>query len=239
MAAGFSEEDLTRYLQLSLDLFRDLQFSLQPRFHLEIGLVRLVQAGRLLPIEQALAGLGRRRRRPPSAAGAARRAPSRLHRRAASRATGPSPFELDRAKKARSARPSRSPPAPMRWRPNRSAPPSRWPSGDWRQRLHTALHGTRHAVHRRRHRECPRGRSQRRTAVHGEPSNSLALRPEDLNKAIQQISGRPMRIKVTVGDAGAPRRAADRAEAAGQRGRCHQPRAGQSRSPAVPRSLRR
>src|SRR5271157_3144232 len=52
IAAGFSEEDLTRYLQLSLDLFRDLQFSLQPRFHLELGLVRLVQAGRLLPIEQ-------------------------------------------------------------------------------------------------------------------------------------------------------------------------------------------
>src|ERR1035437_4508372 len=29
---------LTRYLQLSLDLFKDLQYSLQPRFHLEIGL---------------------------------------------------------------------------------------------------------------------------------------------------------------------------------------------------------
>ncbi len=57
IAAGFSEEDLTRYLQLSLDLFRDLQTSLQPRFHLELGLVRLVQAGRLLPIEQALADL--------------------------------------------------------------------------------------------------------------------------------------------------------------------------------------
>src|SRR3954451_11068437 len=57
IAAQFSEEDLTRYLQLSLDLFRDLQASLQPRFHLEIGLVRLVHAGRLLPIEQALAGI--------------------------------------------------------------------------------------------------------------------------------------------------------------------------------------
>ena len=54
--ARFSEEDLTRYLQLSLDLFRDLQFSLQPRFHLEIGLIRLVQAGRLVAIEEALAG---------------------------------------------------------------------------------------------------------------------------------------------------------------------------------------
>ena len=55
---SFSEEDLTRYLQLSLDLFRDLQISLQPRLHLEIGLLRLVQAGRLLPIEEALAALG-------------------------------------------------------------------------------------------------------------------------------------------------------------------------------------
>ena len=32
------KEDLTRYLQLSLDLFSDLQASLQPRFHLELGL---------------------------------------------------------------------------------------------------------------------------------------------------------------------------------------------------------
>ena len=56
-AAPFSEDDLTRYLQLSLDLFRDLQSSLQPRLHMEMGLLRMVQAGRLLPIEEALAGL--------------------------------------------------------------------------------------------------------------------------------------------------------------------------------------
>jgi DNA polymerase-3 subunit gamma/tau len=55
VAAEFSEEDLTRYLQLTLDLFRDLQFSSQPRLHLELGLIRLVEAGRLIPIEQALA----------------------------------------------------------------------------------------------------------------------------------------------------------------------------------------
>src|SRR5882724_2988787 len=54
IAAQFSEEDLTRYLSLSLDLFRDLQSSLQPRFHLEAGLVRLVHAGRLISIEEAL-----------------------------------------------------------------------------------------------------------------------------------------------------------------------------------------
>jgi DNA polymerase-3 subunit gamma/tau len=58
VASGFSEEDLTRYLQLTLDLFKDLQFSLQPRLHLEIGLLRLIQAGKLVPIEEALADLG-------------------------------------------------------------------------------------------------------------------------------------------------------------------------------------
>src|SRR5579864_4121770 len=34
IASQFSEEDLARYLQLALDLFKDLQASLQPRFHL-------------------------------------------------------------------------------------------------------------------------------------------------------------------------------------------------------------
>jgi DNA polymerase-3 subunit gamma/tau len=57
-AGLFSEEDLTRDLKLSLDLFRDLQSSLQPRLHLEMGLIRLVHAGRLQPIEEALAALG-------------------------------------------------------------------------------------------------------------------------------------------------------------------------------------
>jgi len=57
-AAQFSEEDLTRLLQLSLDLFKDLQSSLQPRLHLEMGLLRMVHAGKLQSIEEALASLG-------------------------------------------------------------------------------------------------------------------------------------------------------------------------------------
>jgi DNA polymerase III subunit gamma/tau len=57
-AAQFSEEDLTRYLQLALDLFGDLQASLQPRLHLEIGLLRMVHAGKLQSIEEAIASLG-------------------------------------------------------------------------------------------------------------------------------------------------------------------------------------
>jgi DNA polymerase-3 subunit gamma/tau len=58
IAAGFSEEDLTRFLHLTLELYGDLQRSTQPRLHMEIGLLRMVQAGRLLPIEEALASLG-------------------------------------------------------------------------------------------------------------------------------------------------------------------------------------
>jgi len=58
VAAQFSEDDLTRDLKLSLDIFRDLQSSLQPRLHLEMGLLRLILAGRLQPIEEAIASLG-------------------------------------------------------------------------------------------------------------------------------------------------------------------------------------
>ena len=54
----FTEEDLARDLKLSLDLFRDLQSSLQPRLHLEMGLIRLVHAAKLIPIEEAIASLG-------------------------------------------------------------------------------------------------------------------------------------------------------------------------------------
>ncbi len=57
VAKQFTEEDLTRALKLSLDLFRDLQSSLQPRLHLEMGLLRLVHAAKLVPIEEALASL--------------------------------------------------------------------------------------------------------------------------------------------------------------------------------------
>ncbi|MBL8238820.1 MAG: DNA polymerase III subunit gamma/tau [Bryobacterales bacterium] len=58
VAKRFSEEDLTRYLQIVLDVFRDLQYSLQPRLHLELGLLKLVHAGRITSIEEALANLG-------------------------------------------------------------------------------------------------------------------------------------------------------------------------------------
>jgi DNA polymerase-3 subunit gamma/tau len=58
VAGRFGELDLTRYLQIVLDVFKDLQYSLQPRLHLEIGLLKLVHAAKLSTIEEALAKLG-------------------------------------------------------------------------------------------------------------------------------------------------------------------------------------
>lgn len=53
----FSERDLTRYLNIMLEVFGQLQHSLQPRFQLELGLMRLIHAGRMSTVEQALAEL--------------------------------------------------------------------------------------------------------------------------------------------------------------------------------------
>jgi DNA polymerase-3 subunit gamma/tau len=114
IASGFSEEDLTRYLQLALDLFRDLQFSLQPRFHLEIGLLKMIQAGRLTSIEDAIASLGDEKVAPPV------KPPPEVLKAAPPGATktGPSPFEMDRLKKA--------PTLPS-------------PDDDWSAKLHGAM----------------------------------------------------------------------------------------------------
>ncbi len=58
IASQFGEDDLTRWLQLTLEIYQQLQYSLQPRLHLELGLLRLVHAGRMKPIEEALKELG-------------------------------------------------------------------------------------------------------------------------------------------------------------------------------------
>ena len=185
IAAQFSEEDLTRYLQLSLELFKDLQQSLQPRFHLEIGLVRLVQAGRLLPIEQALAQIGSEpggapmRTLPPPAPRPAPPAPPPPR-------SGPSPFERDTLKKSGQAEPP-APPVPPE--PN---------SSDWRAKIHAALMElglpyTADAVENSRVVEA-NGELQ----FFASKADSLALAPADLGKAIRAVAGRDMRVKVKV-----------------------------------------
>jgi DNA polymerase-3 subunit gamma/tau len=56
-ATHFSEEDLTRFFSILVSTEGELRWSSQPRFHLEIGLMKLIQVRRLAPIEQVLAGL--------------------------------------------------------------------------------------------------------------------------------------------------------------------------------------
>ena len=56
-AASFSEEDLTRFFQILLLTEEDLRRKPDPRLHLEMGVLRLVNAARLAPLEEVLAEL--------------------------------------------------------------------------------------------------------------------------------------------------------------------------------------
>jgi len=188
IASRFSEEDLTRYLHLALELFHDLQFSLQPRFHLEMGLVRMVHAGRLLPIEQALAELGE------TGTGAApSAAPSGAPARIPPPRTGPTPLEADRARKA-----SR-PPEPQNSGANALAP-APLASGDLRERLHTWLieHGLTHLAD---------AVENSRVNVNGgdieiaaPKSYHLYLKDRSFGEALRGVFSRPLNLKLTVAD---------------------------------------
>jgi len=61
----FSEEDLTRFLQIMLRTFDDLGYRQEQRFHFELGLLKLVHAQRLLPLEQMLSPLAANAPRTP------------------------------------------------------------------------------------------------------------------------------------------------------------------------------
>ena len=72
-AAGqFSEEDLLRFFNVLLRTEGELRWSPHPRLHLELGLLKLVEAERLVPLEEVLAELtgnpGARPARPAAAA---------------------------------------------------------------------------------------------------------------------------------------------------------------------------
>jgi DNA polymerase-3 subunit gamma/tau len=53
----FSEEDLTRFFQILLHTDEDLRRKPDQRLHLEMGLLRMVNAARLAPLEEVLADL--------------------------------------------------------------------------------------------------------------------------------------------------------------------------------------
>jgi DNA polymerase III subunit gamma/tau len=109
VAEHFSEEDLARFLQIMLRTFDELGYRQEQRFHLELGVLKLVHAQRILPLEQVLSGATMEM---PKAAPAPRPVvapapmsgggPTRKQENVAS------PFELDRARKGRSFEPEMS-----------------------------------------------------------------------------------------------------------------------------------
>jgi len=117
VADRFSEEDLTRFLQIVLRTHSDLGYKQEQRFHLELGLLKLVHAQRLLPLEQLLSGEAAKASlagaRSGSSAGAQGAAGTRVSsmpsrsvapespssRTTASPFKGPTPFEADRNRK--------------------------------------------------------------------------------------------------------------------------------------------
>ncbi len=122
VAERFSEEDLTRFMQIMLRTHSDLGYKQEQRFHLELGLLKLVHAQRLLPLEELLSGEAGKTGAPgtPARSGGASSRPaasaavrpsvtSRTTRElepqssgvpAASPFTRPSPFEADRKRKS-------------------------------------------------------------------------------------------------------------------------------------------
>jgi DNA polymerase-3 subunit gamma/tau len=118
-ATLFSEEDLTRFLQVMLRTFDELNYRQEPRLHLELGLMKLVHLQRLLPLEQILSGLPGATRsataissplpssRPAPPAPIARNEPVRT-----ATPPAPSPFELDRLRKLHEEETAPSPPPP-------------------------------------------------------------------------------------------------------------------------------
>ncbi len=56
-AGRFSEEELTRFLQVMLRTFDELGYRQEQRFHFELGLLKLVHLRRLLPMEEVLSRL--------------------------------------------------------------------------------------------------------------------------------------------------------------------------------------
>jgi len=117
VAAQFSEEDLARFLQIMLRTFDELGYRQEQRFHLELGVLKLVHAQRILPLEQILSqAAGGAERVPEGQKATALRPPAVVASPSAPAAMGGpsarpsavSPFEADRARKGRSFDPEMS-----------------------------------------------------------------------------------------------------------------------------------
>ena len=116
VAEQFSEEDLARFLNIALRTHDELGYKQEQRFHLELGVLKMVHAQRLLPIEELLSQqpLGASSRNTITTPAAPRTSTPVATTRADAAApfvrTGEaaSPFESDRARKSQSRGPEMS-----------------------------------------------------------------------------------------------------------------------------------
>ncbi len=105
VAELFSEEDLVRHLQITLRTHSELGYKQEQRFHLELGLLKMAHAQRLLPIEQLLSesasgtNPAQRASNAPSAARPA--ADPRRSSQESGRSGYVSPFAADSARKSK------------------------------------------------------------------------------------------------------------------------------------------
>jgi DNA polymerase-3 subunit gamma/tau len=104
IAELFEEEDLARHLQIMLRTHGELGYRQEQRFHLELGLLKMAHAQRLLPIEQLLsdaAGVGSARvAAKPSVVPEIVKEVKRPELPSATRASNVSPFAADSARKS-------------------------------------------------------------------------------------------------------------------------------------------
>ncbi len=100
VAELFSEEDLARHLQIMLRTHGEIGYRQEQRFHLELGLLKMTHAQRLLPIEQLLSDAGVASA--PRSGGKPSVVPDskRFDTPPASRTSAVSPFAADSARKA-------------------------------------------------------------------------------------------------------------------------------------------
>ena len=99
----FSEEDLARHLQIMLRTHGELGYRQEQRFHLELGLLKMAHAQRLLPLEQLLSDAiptSSAPSRPAVMRNLVAPAESRRTEAPAARSSSVSPFAADTARKS-------------------------------------------------------------------------------------------------------------------------------------------
>ena len=100
LAELFSEEDLARHLQIMLRTHGELGYRQEQRFHLELGLLKMSHAQRLLPIEELLSAVGVASAAPRVGRPVAVPEAKKVEASTAARSSQVSPFAADSARKS-------------------------------------------------------------------------------------------------------------------------------------------